>query len=381
MNVIGKLQKFLEDFECGETARAMKNTVENSQWHREENTWVHTKMVLDFYVKNFAKYSTETDIKIAFLALLYHDVAKPMSEVPKTDGSGANSYPGHEPRSGVLFAEAYVQTPALQELLTIKEARAVRWIIEHHLPYGLVNKAKMQALRTSTARAMWEAGTGTHTFLDCLRSDSAGRISDDHAVKLAAVEEWIQTFVDVPGDWWSSPVAGSPTAYLLIGAPGAGKSTWTLLHAEHNPYRVLSMDALKIKFYQLETGLNASCESELYARAWHYCTVDHEKEFLAYAMPIADTVFRLGAESDEEVFVDMINATKKKRKAWITMARKYGMKVVGVEFWNTIETLQARQLTRGDKKVPAPAILENHYAQSSCWLGSEVDEVQIVIGS
>ena len=29
----------------------MRNTVENSEWHREANVFVHTKMVMDEYMK------------------------------------------------------------------------------------------------------------------------------------------------------------------------------------------------------------------------------------------------------------------------------------------------------------------------------------------
>jgi type II secretory ATPase GspE/PulE/Tfp pilus assembly ATPase PilB-like protein len=62
------------------------------------------------------------------------------------------------------------------------------------------------------------------TFFDVLRSDCAGRISDDHETKLAAVEEWINEFqsIDIEG----LELDTLQTMYILIGASGSGKSTW-----------------------------------------------------------------------------------------------------------------------------------------------------------
>jgi len=56
------------------------------------------------------------------------------------------------------------------------------------------------------------------------------------------------------------------------------------------------------------------------------------------------------------------------------------MKVVAVEFWNTLGTVLDRQDTRTDKQVPHASVAKQYWSQTSAWLGSEVDEVIVVPG-
>jgi hypothetical protein len=113
---------------------AMLNTVENSPYHREENTWVHTEMCIAHYNKQFAPFRSKKQNTIATLALLFHDVGKPAAEetLDKKDGTGQyRRYAGHEAVSAVAFTECYMTMSALRELVTPREARAIRWCIEH----------------------------------------------------------------------------------------------------------------------------------------------------------------------------------------------------------------------------------------------------------
>ena len=56
------------------------------------------------------------------------------------------------------------------------------------------------------------------------------------------------------------------------------------------------------------------------------------------------------------------------------------MRVVAVEFWNTLETLLKRQSTRIDKSVPGASVRNQLYAMNCAWVGTEVDNAYLVIG-
>lgn len=227
----------------------MIGTVEASPWHREANVAVHTQMCMDHYEKHFAPHRTDEQNKLAMLELLFHDTGKPAAEevVERKDGSGDvyRRYAGHEQDSAVTFTEIWLTDSDLRRLLSPSEARQIRWMIENHLPYGLKDQKKREALRTSCARVM---NAYEQTFFDCLRSDAAGRISDNHDEKLQKVEDWIHDFQKV--DFAPAPKLDphGGTTYMLIGPSGSGKSTWVEANLKAST-RVVSMDNYRLAFY------------------------------------------------------------------------------------------------------------------------------------
>ena len=359
--------------------RQMEQTVENSPYHRESDVAVHTQMVLDEYERRFAPHRTERQNTIARLALAFHDVGKPDAEevLDKKDGSGTyRRYAGHEQLSAVFFTETWLEDEHLREVISAEDARKVRFIIEHHLPYGLKDSKKRSDLRTAVAHTLRE---DEETFFDCLRSDAAGRISDDHETKLQSVENWIAEFKQVP---LVVNKVGSQVGkcYILIGPSGSGKTTWMMTHRRPEDY-VVSLDDYRMRFCP---NIKSDAAKDQYAEAWAYCN-QHEVEFKKYVddnvrRTFKDSLKSLKAQPFRSVFIDNTNGSKKSRARWVQEARGLGMKVVAVEFWNTFSTIVGRQQTRADKQVPTCSLNQQYFAQTSAWLGSEVDEVILVPG-
>lgn len=374
---MSQIISFIESFQTTEHWARMLATVEASPWHREANTAVHTQMVLEQYLTRFVDDRDENERKIALIALLFHDVGKPEAEETKDkkDGSGQyRSYAGHEQSSAGTFAECYLTMPALRDLLSPLEARAVRWIIENHLPYGLKDKAKRQGLRNATHQVFSSLGLSDRTFFDCLRSDAAGRISDDHEEKLQNVENWITEFQEI-----TPFVVGSmsaPCMFLLIGPSGSGKTTWRNLRQNAD---VISADEMKMEFYR-RAGFDNADPVALYSLAWQYAN-EHEKDFSAFFQRRIQQIAVQAKQHGRDVIIDIVNAAKKKRAVFVQLAKQHGFTAVAVEFWNTYETLVARQKTRGDKCVPAYSIQQQLRAFTCAWLGHEVQAVMLEIGS
>lgn len=378
---------YIERFKQSATWQTMVNTVEDSPWHREESTWVHTEMCIDQYMSRFAAHRTEQQNKIALLALCFHDAGKPAAEetLEKKDGSGTyRRYAGHEQDSAITFTETWLQDPALREFVSVEEARQIRFIIEHHLPYGLKDGKKRSDLHTAIRHTLRE---DVETFFDCLRSDAAGRISDDHETKLQNVEDWISEFRTVPLTINRTSIERGK-CYILIGPSGSGKTTWVDANKKAST-RLVSMDTYRLAyFYQMvpypvaELGqtIGAAEMKKIYSDAFTYCC-EHEKEFNAFMAEKVKDAFhyaRFGGPVD--VFIDNTNGSKKARAKWIQEARNLGMRVVAVEFWNTFDTLQSRQMARADKEVPSSSLRQQYFAQTCAWKGSEVDEVIVVPG-
>jgi predicted kinase len=269
-------------------------------------------------------------------------------------------------------------------LLTENEARAVRWIIEHHLPYQYKDKEKRRALAVGTSEALRHANVSYETFFNCVWSDASGRISDDHQKKMQDVADWTAEFktIDVTPD--SSPNA--ETCYLLIGPSGSGKTTWRdqfdgLISGIH-PVYVTSRDDMSLEFYfqskkWAPSGLDAK---GVYAAAWNYANMDNPKGFDSFFQKSVRKKFEQAKEWKAPVVVDVVNASKKRRAHYVQEARRAGMRVVAVEFWNTLETLLKRQGSRPDKAVPDSSVRQQLYAMNCAWLGTEVDNAYIIVG-
>lgn len=373
-----KALAFIQYFKTTTEWFTMVNTVEDSPWHREANVGVHTEMSIQQYLDRFAAIRTDYQNKLALLSLLFHDTGKPAAEeVVHSEARGTyRRYAGHEQDSAVTFTEFFLKDPSLQEIITSEDARKIRWIIEHHLPFGYKDKAKRQALRTAIAHTLRE---DEETFFDHVRCDAAGRISDDHARKLQDVDDWFDEFKKIELQANVIDVAKG-CAYILIGPSGSGKSTWTKERIRACD-KVVSMDVYRLEFYEAKGCMDYTrSDKETYAAAFTYCT-DNAAEFTKYMNERVKSAFHDLDITHGSVFIDNVNSSKKSRARWIQEARNIGMKVVAVEFWNQFNTVLRRQKSRPDKDVPYGALKSQYFAQTCGWLGSEVDEVIVVVGS
>ena len=371
---------YINYFKTTAAWRDMSTTVEDSPWHREASVAVHTEMVIEQYLTNFAADRTDRQNKIALLALLFHDVGKPEAEevLDRKDGAGTyRRYAGHEQYSAIAFTEFWLQDPALREFVSVDEARQIRWIIEHHLPYGYKDGKKRSDLRTAMEHTLRE---DVQTFYDCLRSDCWGRISDDHDTKKQNVEDWIREFRTVPLTI-NRVDSSMGTCFVMIGPSGSGKSTWTQRYLRACD-KVLSMYTMRHEFWFTRNSVGfAQPDDKEFYRAIFAFAMENEKDFNAYMEQRISETMRTLKIAKGNLYIDNVHASKKARAKWIQAARNIGMKVVAVEFWNTLGTVLDRQDTRTDKQVPYNSVSKQYWSQTSAWLGSEVDEVIVVPGT
>jgi predicted kinase len=375
--------QYIEHFKTTPEWAQMVATVEASPWHREQNVAVHTEMVIAQYVERFMPLRTEREATIGLIASLFHDVGKPEAEEVVTTNAERGvyrRYAGHEQNSAVAFTEYWLKDEKLQELLPAHDARTVRWMIEHHLPYGLKDTQKVGALKAATEATFWGLPAGEENFYDCLRSDAAGRISDDHETKLQNVEHWINGLKNVvakPVESKKPHGSASPgVAYILIGPSGSGKSTW--VKGEFRACdKLVSMDQYRLEYLAHVAGVSVKYTPEFYNEAWKLAT-DDGRLFDDYMKTQIEQTFHTLRLTGGDAYVDNTNTSKKSRARWVQEARNAGMRVTAVEFWNPLEVVLARQATRTDKTVPPQAVKSQYFAQTCAWLGYEVDDVVVV---
>lgn len=357
------------------SVRVMKDTHENSSWHREESVWVHTTMVVHQFLIIWAESGRSFDDHLMFLAgvaALFHDFGKPEAEEEKTNPEGVvyRRYGGHEAISATEF-RVISQDPTLwHELfgtvceLDNTDRYVVALMIQHHLPYAYKEAMQDKIIQTV---AHYMDGL-TLPFFSLLRADAAGRISDDHDVKLEAVETWI----DAAESRFRPHVVPENTqqAYLLVGPSGVGKSTYL---ANTHPWApVYSMDGLRLATYGDDTIVD---KAQRYRCAWSASNED-EKNFKKLCTASLITVVR----SDVEVVVsDNMNISKKPRREFIAAARAAGRSIVAVVFMAnppSLEELKQRSITRGDRGI-RPERIEEMYRAMYLPAYDEVDFIII----
>jgi predicted kinase len=370
---------FADRFKETATWATMVNTVENSPWHREANVAVHTQMILNFYNRNLAHQRSESMQMLTLLAALFHDTGKPPARTPKTraDGTEYHVFAGHEQLSARVLEDYMMENQywTIDQLrLTWPEFRAVKWMIEHHLPYDIKKPEKRAAMKRDLVSVL---GGREQAFYDLLLSDCMGRISDDHAEKIARVEAWIEEFKAVEPAPVKKAAAGSPIAYILVGASGSGKSTFIRDQFTADvQVDVVSLDQYRINFaHEQNPPWFAMDTQSLYRNAFQYAN-DNDAEFRKYY----NTAFMKTLAEENDVVVDNTNTSKKSRAYWIAALRQKGYRIAAVEFPIALATLVARQETRGDKRVPTDVVKSQYNRIASPAIGAEVDEVWIFDG-
>lgn len=175
----------------------MKQTVEDSPWHREENVFVHTCMVVDQYVErtnyNCDHYSepwTREDY-LGAIAAAFHDTGKPQAEIKKFSEARGNyrAYHGHELLSARLF-ETYAADRF--PMFSAEDIAMVSFIIEHHMPWSVEDKEKRRNLALTANHY-----GGAEIFVRHLLADQHGRLSDDQPAKIKMAGDWATKFLEL----------------------------------------------------------------------------------------------------------------------------------------------------------------------------------------
>jgi predicted kinase len=341
----------------------MEATCENSPWHREPNVGVHTNMVVDQYLTRITDDWNANHLLGAF-ACAFHDVGKPYSMEAAFSEERGNYYRfrGHE-LSSARFWEDWAVTNwnmlSNKFMLQAADIYRISWIIENHLPWGIKKPAKREMI---VRGAEGVVGDPTH-YINVLKADTWGRISDDQEEKRAKVDAWCEEFLDLYrniNDFGVSALRDDlPTVFVMIGASGTGKSTFfTNLSGD---YEHFSLDVLRHDWY----------DPDDYRVAFEKACKD--KKFNSKANKVYTEMLATG----NNVVIDNVNGSKKRRAHYLNMAKTKGYKTVAVLLPVALNTILARQHSREDKFVPDDAVTRQYMTLSMPSYG-EFDDIYVV---
>lgn len=302
----------------------MKSTVENSEWHREENVFVHTQMVVNEFMQRSVDFSFN-EFRLGLIVCAYHDTGKYW--VRQEHPNGGFSFYNHEVNSANILRNDYWVDPEVRAIFSDDEAEMnfVRFLIQTHLPYKMQGK-QLSVLKASIIyygdQAMLTAEQSLKIFKNCILSDAMGRISDNHADKIENVYTWFSNFDNL--DIFNFSVNDSfPILTMVSGAMGAGKTTMVKEMIEN--YKNEGIQTIYISFDEIR---NTICEREFGANytneQLHACDALVNGEVTKRLVQI-----RKSFKKDQKlvVFVDTTFVTRRRR-----IFIKECMKIGSVDF-------------------------------------------------
>jgi predicted kinase len=322
----------------------LRGVPQDPEHHAEGDVATHACMVCEALLDSEAwRVADAGRRRRLFLAVLLHDVAKPVCT--RRDPDGRVSSRGHSRRGAVLARE--ILWRAGVDLLT---REAVCGIVEHHqVPFWLLE-------RDDVARKTIEVAVTTSWNELCIHAaaDARGRLCSDQASlleKVALAGEMARELgcFDAPRCFASDrariaflqrnrddalyghPAGLEPrsTVTLVCGLPGSGKDTW--IAANMQDHRIVSLDAIRA-----ELGVAPSADQGRVA---------------SVARDRARVYLRAGSD----FVLNATNVSRDMRSRWITLCRDYDAAVQIVFVETDPATLRERNLRR-DRPVPWPLI-------------------------
>ena len=341
----------------------MEDTVEDSPWHRERNVGVHTDMVVTQYLSR--QDSDKFDVRGA-IGCAFHDVGKPPCEIikHKPERGEYRAYHGHEQVSARMWEEwAVLNWKFLSEEfeLDADDIYVIGWMIEHHVPWATRKDAKLDAFATT---ALETIGFET-TWTDMLMADQQGRMSDDSHARIEECDAWIADHharVEKAQHRWEDTFTGK-RAFMLIGAPGCGKSTYRKKLLELHPDApIVCMDDLRLEFY-----------GGTYDEAFIASTKD--KSFSAKV----DKRYIETLNAHDVIILDNTNTMTKTRRRWLAPAKARKFLLTAVLFPVDLGEIKDRQSKR-DKFVPFH-VVESMYNRMQLLMYGDFDDVIVHDGN
>lgn len=367
------LKKYIDLFKSTQYGIDMQNTKENSPYHREDSVWVHTMMMLDVLNKEYAHDLSDKEYVMVALSILFHDVGKPIVKTEKIGETRGKylSFNQHESHSARVFEsiamKSYVSYEKDQNIkhlfgLTNDDIYWITWMIENHLYYKRAKHIASTLVSHSDILKLYKV------FISC---DTKGRISDTLDTDLIKLEETLLEFDTFTCNFVDK--TNQPKCYILIGAPGSGKSTYSKTYlADTVKY---SWDDLRVDFYKANEKVSSKVladEKLLYDKAHEYAK-SHSSEFMRFTSATFDALLN----TQKDIIVDNTNTIKKNRNGLIQSAKHKGYKVIAVYFLMSIDILYARNKTRPDKYL-SDKVIDKLYYNTTMPTLDEVDEIRWV---
>lgn len=347
----------------------MRSTVEGSQWHREDNVWVHTNMTIHYFLTNFvADGKTPANSIIAgVLALLYHDVGKPEKETNEVreDGGTYHRYLNHETFSANTFKDVWclggLNSPEFK--ISASMMNFIRFVIQVHLPYQMAKSDIPNLKRTLEFFGdAAEIDNPIELFCQILKSDGMGRISDNHDVKEQNLDEWILNFKNTVVDFTHKT---KPNKMMIMSGPsGSGKSSF-IKDSGFDENTVVSFDECYKEFYSFKTGV----ENPDYSEAWRFCRDKGNRlECSTFIQKkVAKTIDRYSF-----VVIDATMLTKKSRRPMLGLAQSKNCTVYFIHFVQPfsvcLDRIKKRRLG-GGHDVPYMSLRSQFYSDTIPLIG------------
>lgn len=349
---------------------AMAEEVEGSPWHREANVRVHTDMVVNQMLTSYRL--SEKNKILGLLSCAFHDVGKPPAmEVVKTHPTRGvyKRFKGHEILSSRLWVDYALRNFSN---MSKEDIYKIAWMIEYHLPFDIKKPDKVNNLVSTICYYNIH-----NTFLDAVEADQLGRIADDPEEKIERFSAWKDSMqVDcndfLDGDRIQSLheregliSEGKRACYVLIGPSGAGKSTFA---QQFDDCGYHSMDTLRCDLYP--SSYDSSVDR--YKHAFRESCEDSD-----FRNKVTKHFISVLKDNHRNVVVDNLNLTKKSRNQYITEARRKGYAPIGVVFFNTLEEIMNRRVSRSDKYLDEDIVFKQ-YMRLQMPLMGEFDKIIFV---
>jgi predicted kinase len=142
-----------------------------------------------------------------------------------------------------------------------------------------------------------------------------------------------------------------PILFIPIGASGSGKSTFREKLLMDNPnLPVFCLDDLRLEWYIDAEEDGEYSHKEAYSKAFERACDDTTFNSKANAR------YMEMIKTGDDLYVDNTNTSAKRRRFYITEARKRGYYIQAIIFPIELQELIDRQTTRSDKNVPIFAV-------------------------
>lgn len=157
----------------------------------------------------------------------------------------------------------------------------------------------------------------------------------------------------------TTTIAAPSNAYILVGAPGSGKSTWGKKIAQNNPNLVrLCPDEFRAKFGWGEGDQSVSPQAFAATRSG------------------METALKEG----KDVLIDATSMNRKSRKDFVDIAKKHNAKKIAVVFEATRETLIERNKKRGEEggRVVPTDVIDRMLGKYEVPTHADFDEITFI---
>jgi putative nucleotidyltransferase with HDIG domain len=238
--------------------RRLRDVPQDPRHHGEGDVWIHTRMVLEALVSGgaFRALASDDDRRVAWLAALLHDVAKP--DCTATDMDGSIHARGHSAK-GALLARRILWEERVPFATRERVCAIVR---NHQVPFFLLERPDADGLQRRVAL------TAPARLLAAVAdADGRGRVAADQQRLLDNVALFAESCaeggcLDAPPAFasdhtrlryfqssgkvapdWPQHERFRCEVVLMSGLPGAGKDTWVRRHLPGWP--VISLDNIR----------------------------------------------------------------------------------------------------------------------------------------